>query len=174
MPVSDIYVCSGPHPLVKRLLPSCRQIWLADDGTGCDTFEKLRKWFDLLLEVGPQYGYYPKAAKCILLSKPDRVTQASEVFKGTGIDVQVDGSKDTGVEVVSTGTRHLGAAVGSQEFQKDFVQNKIHVWVDCIKQHAVIAATEPHAAYAAYTRCLQSQWTFLFVQCLHVQTGFSL
>ena len=83
---------------------------------------------DLLLKLGPIYGYYPKASKCILLAKSDRVSAARDAFKGTSVDVQTDGSKDTGVEIVTTGTRHLGAAVGSVEFQKDFVGKKIHTW----------------------------------------------
>ena len=95
-------------PLVKRLLSSCNQVWFADDATGCDDFTKLRVWFDLLLKVGPLYAYYPKPSKCILLKKPDCEKHAREIFKGTAVDVRLDGSKDKGIEIVTTGTRHLG------------------------------------------------------------------
>ena len=40
-------------PLSKHLQPLCKQVWYADDGTGCDEFEKIRTWFDVLLEKGP-------------------------------------------------------------------------------------------------------------------------
>jgi len=40
-------------PLVQRLLPYCKQVWYADDATGCDEFVKMRKWFDELQRLGP-------------------------------------------------------------------------------------------------------------------------
>jgi hypothetical protein len=148
-------------PLVKQLLPLCKQVWFADDATGCDKFLTMRKWFDTLVEFGPLYGYYPKPSKCILLAKPDRLNLALEVFKGSGIDVQTEGAKDSGVEIITTGTRHLGAAVGTEAFKQSYVTKKVDSWVKCVQALAVIASSEPHAAFAAYTHCLQSQWTFL-------------
>jgi hypothetical protein len=41
-------------PLSKHLQPICKQVWYADDATGCDSLEKLHKWFNVLLEYGPQ------------------------------------------------------------------------------------------------------------------------
>ena len=43
--------------------------------------------------MSPIYGYFPKPSKCILVAKPDRLAQP---FKG---QVQVEGSKDTGIEI---------------------------------------------------------------------------
>ena len=63
-------------PLLKRLLPMCKQVWYADDATGCDKFETMRAWFDALVELGPIYGYFPKPSKCILLAKPERLDHA--------------------------------------------------------------------------------------------------
>ena len=122
---------------------------------------KLRKWFDLLVLLGPKYGYYPKPSKCILLSKPNRVELAQKIFKGTGVEVHTDGSKDSGVEIITTGTRHLGAAVGTEEFKHKYVKQKVDVWIECVKILSKIASSEPHAAFSTYTHCLQSQWTFL-------------
>ena len=113
------------------------------------------------MEKGPLYGYYPKPSKCILLSKPDRVDLAKKVFKGSGIDIQTEGAKDSGVEIITTGTRHLGAAVGTEPFKQGYVKKKVDAWIQCVKMLASIAASEPHAAYSAFTHCLQSQWTFL-------------
>jgi hypothetical protein len=148
-------------PLLKRLLPFCKQVWFADDATGCDKFLTMRKWFDTLVELGPIYGYYPKPSKCILLAKPDRVALAQQVFKESGIDIQTEGTKDSGVEIITTGTRHLGAAVGTDAFKQSYVTKKVDAWIQCVKSLSTIATSEPHAAYAAYTRCLQSQWGFL-------------
>jgi hypothetical protein len=63
-------------PLLKELQPLCKQVWYADDATGCDKFRALRNWFDALLEQGPKYGYFPKPVKCILITKPERAEEA--------------------------------------------------------------------------------------------------
>ena len=148
-------------PLLERLLPICKQVWYADDATGCDKFQTMRTWFDALVEFGPLYGYYPKPSKCILLAKPDRVDLAHKVFKGSDIDIKTEGAKDSGVEIISNGTRHLGAAVGTEDFKHSYVKKKVDAWISCVESLSKIAASEPHAAFAAYTHCLQSQWTFL-------------
>ena len=148
-------------PLVQRLLPYCKQVWYADDATGCDEFVKMRKWFDELQRLGPMYGYYPKPSKCILLAKPERLDEAQRIFKGTGVDVLTEGSKDSGVEVMCEGTRHLGAAVGTESFKTSFIKKKVDNWIKSVVKLADIAKTQPHAAFSTFTHCLQSQWTFL-------------
>ena len=70
-------------PLARELLPLCRQIWYADDASGCDTFASLRHWYDTLITKGPLYGYYPSPKKCILVVKSDKLAAANFYFKGT-------------------------------------------------------------------------------------------
>ena len=65
-------------PLLKHLQPLCKQVWYADDATGCDSLEKMRAWFDEMLKVGPKYGYFPKPEKCILVVKPHLLERARE------------------------------------------------------------------------------------------------
>ena len=93
--------------------------------------------------------------------KYDKLAAANFYFKGTGITVSVEGSKDTGVEVNTQGTRHLGAAVGTTTFKQLYVTNKVANWTEAVKNLAVIAQSEPHAAFSAFTHALQCQWTFL-------------
>ena len=59
------------------------------------------------------------------------------------------------------GARHLGAAIGSSAFKSSFVEKKVKVWVQQVKDLAEVALTEPHAAFAVFTHCLQGRWTFL-------------
>ena len=91
---------------------------------------------------------FPSRPKCILLTKPDRVELAHKVFSGSGVGVQTEGSKDSGVEIITTGARHLGAAVGTEEFKHGYVKKKVDAWVQCVKTLAAIASSEPHAAYS--------------------------
>jgi hypothetical protein len=148
-------------PMVKELKTLCNQVWYADDASGSDTFAKLRKWFDQLVRIGPKYGYFPKPIKCILLSKPDRVEEAKKWFKGTDVEVMANGCKDSGVELNCEGTRHLGAAVGTEDFKAKFVKAKVANWIKAVEKLAEVSQSQPHAAFAAFTHCLQSQWTFL-------------
>ncbi|MCP4460372.1 MAG: hypothetical protein GY816_20470, partial [Cytophagales bacterium] len=56
---------------------------------------------------------------------------------------------------------HLGAVVGSDEFRRTYVENKVKAWVNDVKQLAEIAAEEPQIALSAYTKGLCRRWTFL-------------
>ena len=69
--------------------------------------------------------------------------------------------KKTGIEINTQGARHLGAAAGSLDFKRIYVKKKINNWIELVKQLALIAKTEPHAAFVAYTHSLQCQWTFI-------------
>ena len=77
------------------------------------------------------------------------------------VSLQIDGTKDSGIEINTTGTRHLGAAVGTPKFKTDYVNKKIDGWIAAVKKLAVIASSQPHAAFAAFTQCMQGQWTFI-------------
>ena len=87
----------------------------------------------MLLEKGPMYGYFPKPSKCILVTKPDRIDHARKIFKGSGVQVQAQGSKDTGIEINCEGTRHLGAAVGNSEFKNKYIKLKVDSWISVKK-----------------------------------------
>ena len=41
------------------------------------------------------------------------------------------------------------------------MKNKVDNWIKSVKKLSEITLSEPHAAYATFTQCLQGQWTFL-------------
>jgi hypothetical protein len=49
----------------------------------------------------------------------------------------------------------------TKEFKASFVQKKVEGWVASLRLLSDIARSEPHAAFSAFTHCLQGQWTFL-------------
>ena len=69
----------------------------------------------------------------------------------------------SGVSITKKGKRHLGAAVGTDTFKTTYVQEKVAVWICKVECHTHFAATQPHAAYAAFAHGLASysKWTFL-------------
>jgi hypothetical protein len=148
-------------PLVKDVQPTCNQVWYADDASGCDKLKRLFTWYQLLCEKGPHYGYFVQPSKCILVVKPHQLEYARELFQHTGVQITTSGSKDEGSDGVNQGAKHLGAAVGSDAFREIFINNKLKEWTHSSEILSQIAATEPHAAYAVFTHCLQARWTFI-------------
>ena len=115
------------------------QVWYADDGTGVSKLENLRHWWDFLKEKGPLYGYFPKAAKTVLVVKEGYQQKANELFGTTGIKMELKGA------------RHLGGALGNQSFRAAFAEEKVRQLMEELSALCKYAETQPQAAYAAYT-----------------------
>ena len=131
-------------------LPIAKQAWFADDGTGGGAILQLKKMWENVIEMGPKYGYFPKASKSILIVKGmENLPKARSVFK------------DTGVQVTIEGDRHLGSVLGSESFKHDFVKRKITSWVKDIEELSVVAKEEPQIAYSAFTKGLSSRWCYI-------------
>ena len=86
-----------------------KQVWFADDSAAGGGLAGLRRWWDLIVEKGPAYGYYPNPTKTCLVAKEENIEMAKKVFQGTGISVTEEGK------------RHLGAAIGTQAFVESYI-----------------------------------------------------
>ena len=92
-------------------LPRAMQVWYADDAAAGGDLKPLRKCWDILVQHGPAYGYFPKPSKTFLVVKTECRAAATEEFEGTGVQITEDGDD----LAHKAGQRHLGAAVGSPE-----------------------------------------------------------
>ena len=103
------------QPLITglQLTSSAKQCWFADDATGAGSLVELKKWWDELNNLGPDLGYYPNASKCWLVIKPDKESDAKELFADSSINIYTQGQK------------HLGAALGSRSFLEEYVNGKV-------------------------------------------------
>ena len=61
------------------------------------------------------------------------------------------------INVTTEGHKHLGAVIGSQEYQKD---GTVTEWVSEIVKLAKIGTTEPQACYSAYIFGLKRKWNY--------------
>ena len=138
------------QPLITSLQGACKikQCWFADDASGADPVAEVKRWWDTLSAIGPDFGYYPNGKKCWIITKPDGEIIVKEAFKGTAINVTVQGQ------------RHLGAAIGSREYFEEYVNDKVTSWISEITKLAKFAVTQPQASYAAYTFGLKHRWTY--------------
>ena len=128
------------QPLITILQTtlSTKQCCFADDTSGEGPLGEIKKWWDTLTAIGPDFEYFPNAKKCWITVKPEREESARELFQSTAINVTTEGHKD------------LGEVIGSREYQKDYVDGKVTEWVSEIVKLAKIATTEPQACYSAY------------------------
>ena len=56
---------------------------------------------------------------------------------------------------------YLGAVIGKDTYKTTCIQEKVALWVREVERLTHFAATQPHAAYAAFTHRLASKCTFL-------------
>ena len=67
---------------------------------------------------------------------------------------------DSPINITTDGKRHLGAALGSDTFKNEYIDEKVKKWVNTITSLANIARTQPHAAYAAFIHAEQHKYTY--------------
>ena len=139
-------------PLIKRLkeqVPTASQVWFADDSSAAGKLVALRNWWQHLMILGPEFGYFPNAGKTTVVVKEEFLKQAKVLFDETGIKITTDGHKV------------LGAACGKRSFVDGYVVDKIKEWEEEIDMLSKIAEMYPHAAYTAFTRAIMGKWKYL-------------
>jgi len=105
-------------PMINRLHRLVKQVWYADDAAAAGLLTDLRAWWDMLCDIGPQYGYFVNSSKTFLIVKEEHLTQARLIFAGTNIQLTTEGK------------RYLGSALGSPVFVQSYVNDKVKEWID--------------------------------------------
>ena len=138
-------------PMICKLReqhPDVNQCWYADDGESGGRLAAVHSFWKSIEEIGPNYGYYPNAAKTVLLVKPALESEAQELFDPTGI------------RVLTNGVRYLGGAIGEEEFVQESLCRHVSVWCREVGTLSTLAETQPHAAYSVFSRGLRSRWRY--------------
>ena len=65
------------------------------------------------------------------------------------------------INVTIEGRPHLGAAIGSTEFSRYYIIDKVKEWSNEIETLMSIAKLQAHEAYAAFTHRLMSRWSYM-------------
>ena len=132
----------------KCLERTAKTAAFADDFSAAGTVKNLLEWWEELSKLGPKFGYFPEPSKCWLIVKPDYYDSANSVFK------------DTGVKITKEGKRHLGAAIGTNDYREEYIREKIDNWRSELKILVEIANTEPQAAYSCYVAGYKNKFTY--------------
>ena len=92
--------------MLVAMLNDNKMVGFADDVTVSGNLEASRRWWDTLMQIGPNYRYYPQFTKSWLIVKPNKLEEAVRVFGGPDIQISTEGE------------RHLGAVIGTEENNK--------------------------------------------------------
>ena len=147
-PMAMAMFALGIAPLIEKL-KGTHQVWYADDATAGGSLSQVHHWWTKLVEIGPLYGYHPNPTKTWLIVKEDYYDEAKTIFSLSGVNVN------------TTGRKHLGAALGRQELMHEYVETKVKEWTSEVEHLAEIARRDPHVAYAAITHGLKSKWQYI-------------
>ena len=149
-PLSMFLYAAGTLPLIQSLKnPSdWIQVWYADDASACGELSSIRQWFDLLLQRGPAYGYFPNPKKSCVVVDRSFVASARKIFSPLNVQVV-------------TSHRFFGGFLGDVSARSSFVQDKVDCWVSDVRHLSEIAVPQPQAAYVALTKSLQCEWVYL-------------
>ena len=145
----------GTRPLMDSLSSTLdeatNQVFFADDASAAGHIETIFSWWKKICEIGPKFGYFPNASKCVLIVKNEEAMKKAQTIFGPNCKI----------EFTLYGERHLGAVVGSPAFKEEYVQEKVRRWVQDVAQLAQLAEEEPQLAYAAYTKGLCHRWKYV-------------
>ena len=109
---------------------------------------KLRSWWKFRLDVRPKYGYFLKPSETILTVTPECESKGAEVFDNTGM------------EITSSGQRHLGAVIGSEQYRKEYIEEIVSKWRDELLLLSEITGMQPQVAYSAFIYDFKSKCNF--------------
>ena len=74
----------------------------------------LRKWWDTIITQGSKFGYHVNQSKSWIIIKNEKyLNEAKRIFEGTDIKCTTEGK------------RHLGAAIGSQDYKTAYANEKV-------------------------------------------------
>ena len=110
--------------------------------------ERIIKWYELLIELGPPRGYFPEPEKSKIIVHPTRVQEAKEAFKDLKLKVHI-------------GHRYLGGYIGDNESEDKYLRDKVKDREEATAKLSGIAKDFPQAAYSVMQKSLQQEWQFL-------------
>ena len=74
--------------ILQKEYPSVMQPWYADNAVMMGTIRPVVGCFKRLLEIGPDFGYHPEAAKSYFICPLADEEAAKAVFAEEGLDIQ--------------------------------------------------------------------------------------
>ena len=87
--------------------------------------------------------------KTVAIVKQKYLEKAERMFKGTEIVIRVDGGK------------YLGVGIGTEEYRRNYLKEKVQIWIQHIEKISEYTEANPHECYSCLTKSLVSSWRFV-------------
>ena len=139
------------HSLLDFVLTSdlqTREVAFVDDLTVAGKLADIKSFWDKLSTIGSKYGYFPKSTKSYLIVKRSCLKDAKTIFTDTNMNISANGRK------------HLGAVVGRDTYNVQYVENLVDDWNTQLKLLPITAETQPQAAYLAFVSGFRSKLNY--------------
>ena len=147
-----LFYALGITPIIDFLrmkIPNVKNVSLADDITGAGKISDIKVWWNLLITEGKKYGYVVNEHKSWLIAKDSELLELSKtVFC------------DSAIKFTKEGKKHLGAALGSENFREKCAKENFCIWCKELVKLSEYAKIQPHAAYAAFRHGEIHKYTF--------------
>ena len=147
-----IYAIGIPPLIIELVTTRCddiKMVAIADNFSAAGKLTSLLQWCTTLLEIGPNFGYYPEPKKSWLSTTVETHTCAKEVFETTK------------VKITNSGKRYLGSVLGTLSFKREYVNELVTQWISEIEVLNQIAKIEQQAAYCCFTTGFKHNVTYL-------------
>ena len=125
-----------------------KQIAFADDLLGAGKLRDVKNWWLQILARGPQLGYHPNPQKSWLVVKPENYNEAQKVFKGTSLNITMEGRK------------YLGGFIGSNEARDTYIHSLVDGWKTQLEKLCEVAKAEPQAAFNGFSSGFRHKLTY--------------
>ena len=94
------------------------------------------------------YGYFVEPSKSCVVVDESFASEAESMFS------------EYGVKVVRS-QRLLGGVIGDEAGRLNYIQELVKAWKSNLESLALIAETQPQAAFSALTKSMQFQWSYV-------------
>ena len=109
---------------------------------------EVHKTLKLLMERGPDWGYFPKIAKSLfILDTPGQEEELRRSFAVEGLDLNF-----------VSGSRYLGAYLGLPEELAAWVETQVEAWTHGVRVLGKISRWHPQSSYERLGISLQLMW----------------
>ena len=122
------------HEYVSMSDHRCKEVAFADDFTIAGKIEGINSHWEMLQQVVPLYGYFPKSSESYFVAK--------EQYLGNSIEIS-----RSEVKIAKERKKYLGEAIGSEDFKASYVKPLVDNWIDQLKLLSKIEESVPQSAY---------------------------
>ena len=122
------------HEYVSMSDHRCKEVEFADDFTIAEKIEGINSHWEMLQQVVPLYGYFPKSSESYFVVK--------EQYLGNSIEIS-----RSEVKIAKERKKYLGEAIGSEDFKASYVKPLVDNWIDQLKILSKIEESVPQSAY---------------------------